>query len=57
MSTKVKETVRLKREQAEDRQKHRATLTPQQQLDRLTTRPGESLKERARLNKLITSHE
>jgi hypothetical protein len=53
MSTKLKATVRVKREEAQERQRYRQTLTAQQQLNRLDQRPGASKKERAKLTKQV----
>jgi hypothetical protein len=49
MSTKVKAARQQKREHADQRKAHRATLTTEQQLAALDARPGHSKKERARL--------
>jgi len=53
MSTKVKATVRQKREQAIDRQKAYDSLTLVNKLMKLENMPGESKRERARLMKQI----
>jgi hypothetical protein len=49
MSTKLKATVRRKHDEAKARQLAWTTLTPQQRLASLDTRPGQSKKERARI--------
>jgi hypothetical protein len=49
MSTKLKDTVRRKHEEAKARQSIWAGLTPTQRLASLSTRPGQSKKERARI--------
>jgi len=54
MATKVKATVRQKREQAIDRQKQHDSLTLENKLKKLDSAPGESKRERARLTKQIT---
>jgi len=53
MSTKVKATVRQKREQAADRQKQHDSLTLENKLRKLDGAPGEAKRERARLTKQI----
>jgi hypothetical protein len=53
MATKVKATVRQKREQAQDRQKAHDSLTPQQKLKKLDGVPGDAKRERTKLLKVI----
>lgn len=53
MSTKVKATVRQKREAAEDRQRAHKAMSLDARLRKLDSRPGASQKERAKLAKLI----
>jgi hypothetical protein len=53
MATKVKATVRQKREQAIDRQKAHDSLTLENKLKKLDSVPGEAKRERARLTKQI----
>lgn len=55
MSTKVKATVKQKREQALDRQHAHDHLTIEQRLRKLDQAPGEAKKERARLMKPTTN--
>jgi len=47
-------TTQRKREEAQLRQKERDQLTPTQQIQRLDSRPGKSLRERLRLQKKVT---
>lgn len=49
MSTKNKQTVKRKREEAKERQDHWNRLSPQQRIESLDKRPGHSKKERARI--------
>lgn len=53
MATKVKESVRQRREQAIDRQKQHDSLTLENKLRKLDSVPGEAKRERARLTKQI----
>lgn len=48
----TKNQVRRK-EAADERHAHRATLTPQEQIKELDRRPGNSLKERKRLHQAL----
>lgn len=49
MATKVKETVRKKREEAEDRQRAHESMSLEARLAKLDKRPGNSKKEREKL--------
>ena len=48
-------TLEVKRQEAADRDKRRSTLSPEEQLSIIETRPGTSAKERAKLQLAIAS--
>lgn len=59
MTKSKKNTIRKnqKREEATERQKRYESLTPEEKLQLIESRPGQSKKERLRVEKLIRFHE